>query len=339
MSEQTTVLHPVAISQVMVNFAARQGIAADRCLQGTGISTAELHDPDALIERAREMRLIENLIHALPHVSVLGFEVGLQYSISTFGIWGFAMRINRTLREAILCALRYLPLSTAYCRFQLLPDDLQTFGLRIDPDAIPAHLRTFLLQRDTATAINLIRELGLAGVDVQRLEFAGPAPVGAERIASLCGLVPHFGCTYNAIVMRRRDVELPLPMYDANLASFLDAQCRQQLERRQMTGVTGQVRQLVLGPLGLIASIEDVAEHMAMATRTLRRKLEDEGISYRNILDEERRQLAAQLLATTDIKLDVLALQLGYGDTPSFARAFRRWFGEAPGEYRRRRTS
>ncbi|MDD3763568.1 MAG: AraC family transcriptional regulator [Nevskiales bacterium] len=331
---QTAVLHPVAIGQVMVNFAARYGVDAETCLLGTDISEAQLRDPDALIERAQEMRLVENLILALPEVPALGFELGLQYNVATFGILGFALRISRNLREAVHHALRFLPLSTAYCRFELVPDP-GVFGVSLDPSGIPHHLRQFLLERDSATALNLLRELSLAGINIQRLEYQGPEPEYADRITALCGMAPHYGSTRNAIIVRSEDAEIPLPMYDAHLVRLLEDQCRAQLQRRQVTGVTGQVRQLVLGPLGLVASLEDAAEKLAMSPRSLRRKLEEEGTTFRAIVDTERKQLAAQLLQGSDMKLDELALQLGYGDTASFTRAFRRWFDQSPGEYRR----
>lgn len=331
---QTTILHPVAIAQVMVNFAARHGVDGDTCLLGTGISETQLRDPDALIDRAQEMRLVENLILALPDVPAPGFDLGMQYNVATFGIFGFAMRTSRNLREAMQYALRYLPLSTAYCRFDVFSDP-QVFGVSMDPDSIPHHLRRFLLERDSATAVNLLRELSLSGITVQRLEYQGPASEHAERIKALCGIAPTYECSRNAIILRREDAEIPLPMYDAHLVRLLDDQCRAQLQRRQVRGAGGQIRQLILGPLGLVASLEDVAQHLAMAPRSLRRKLEEEGTTFRAIVDAERKQLAVQLLQGTDMKIDELALQLGYADTASFTRAFRRWFEKAPGEYRK----
>lgn len=329
------VQHPAAITQVMVNFAARYGVDADTCLLGTGMTMAQLRDGDTLIDREQEMRLIENLILALPDVPALGFELGLQYNIATFGIWGFALRISRTLREACLMAMRYIPLSTAYCTLSVASDD-DEFSVIADPDPIPRHLRQFLLERDTGTAINLLKELSLAGVRVKRLEYQGRAPEHADRIEALCGVAPRYGSTRNAVVLRREDAEIPLPMYDAHLVRLLEDQCRTQLERRQVGGVTGQVRQLLLGPLGLVATLEDVAQHLAMAPRSLRRRLDAEGTRFRDLVEGERRQLAQQLLEGTEMKLDEMALQLGYGDTPSFTRAFRRWFGQSPGEYRKR---
>lgn len=334
MSAEASFQHPVAIAQVMVNFAAGHGVDAATCLLGTGITEAQLRDADALIAREQEMRLVENLILALPQVQAPGFELGLQYNVATFGIWGFVMRISRNLREATQSALRYLPLSTAYCQLALFSDERE-FGVSADPSGIPQHLRQFLLERDMATAVNLLHELGLRGLHVQRLEFQGRAPAHAGRIQELCGIAPRYGCSRNALVLRREDAETLLPMYDAHLVRLLEDQCRAQLERRQVAGVTGQVRRLLLGPLGLVASLEDVAQQLAMAPRSLRRRLEEEGTSFRDLVEAERKQAAVQLLEGTEMKIEEMALQLGYGDTASFTRAFRRWFGRAPGEYRK----
>lgn len=335
-SDIACIRHPVAIGQVMVNFAAEHGVDAETCLLGTGIRPEQLHEADALVDRTQEMRLIENLILALPEVPALGFELGLRYNVATFGIWGFVLRISRNLREAIDTAIRYLPLSTAYCRFETA-FDRDEFRVHADADALPSHLRQFLLERDTATAIHLFHELALSGTRVRRLDFAGPATAHAARIAERVGLVPRYGQPRNAIVLDRTDAERSLPMYDPHLVRMLEDQCRAQLERRRVAGLGGQVRQLLLGPLGLVASIDAVAARLAMSPRTLRRRLEDEGTSFRDLVEAERRQLAAQILDGSDMKLDELALHLGYSDTASFTRAFRRWFDCAPGEYRRSR--
>ena len=326
--------HPVAISQVMVNFAARYGVDVQTCLLGTGILEAQLRDADALIAREQEMRLIENLMLALPDVPALGFELGLRYNVATFGIWGFALRTSRNLREAIQYALRYLPLSTAYCRLAIFCDQHE-YGTSVDASAIPLHLRQFLLERDMATAIRLFDELALSGLQVLRLEFQGKPPAHAERIEALSGIAPHYECSRNAIVLRRQDAELPLPMYDIHLVRLLEEQCRAQLERRQVGGITGQVRQLLLGATGLAAPFEEVASQLAMAPRSLHRRLTEEGTSFRHLVDAERKQLAGQLLENTEMKQEEMAFQLGYGDPTAFARAFRRWFGQSPSEYRK----
>ncbi|MGB0220903.1 MAG: AraC family transcriptional regulator [Sinimarinibacterium flocculans] len=335
MSPGAEILHPVAISQVMIHFAAGHGVSEETCLLGTGIEPERLLDAEALITRDQEMRLVENLMLALPDVPALGFRLGLQYNVATFGIWGFALRTSRTLHDALRLALRYLPLSTAYCRIGMLEAD-DVLGIRMDPDEIPRHLRQFLLERDMATAIHLIRELSLTGLHVQALQLQIPEPDYAASLEALCGVRPAFGCGRNALLIPRAAADKPLPTFDAHLVRMLEDQCRQQLERRKQGGLTGQVRAQLLGPSGLVADIEEVAAAMAMSARSLRRKLDAEGTTFRQIVEGERRQLAEQLLRGTQMTLDEMAIQLGYSDTASFTRAFRRWQAVAPGEYRRR---
>lgn len=334
--QESPLMHPATIAQVMVNFAARFGVDRQACLLGTGVELDDLHRADTWLQRSQEMRLLENMIMSLPDVPALGFELGLQYNVSTFGIWGFAIRTSPTLAAAVETALRYLPLSTAYCRFSVIHTD-SAFGIAAHSDDIAQHLRHFLLERDLGTAFSLLRELGLNGVPVQRLEFQHLPETHVQRIEELTGIRPHTGCPHNAIILDRRHAELQLPTCDLHLLRVFEEQCSRQLRQRQVEGLTGQVRQILLGPMGLVSTLEDVARALSLSPRSLRRKLAQEGTNYSDLLEAERKQLASQLLST-QMKLDEMALHLGYGDTASFTRAFRRWTNCSPGEYRRIHT-
>ena len=78
---------------------------------------------------------------------------------------------------------------------------------------------------------------------------------------------------------------------------------------------------------------------MAISSRTLRRKLDTENTSFRAVVEEERKQMAFQLLTDSDMKIDELAAHLGYTDTSSFTRAFRRWSDCSPRDYRQSANS
>lgn len=317
----------------MINFAANLGVEKETCLLGTNIPETLFNDSEALITRVQEMKLIENLMMALPNEQALGFRLGLKYSVSTFGVWGFAMRTSRTLREASVIALRYQPLSTAYCRLTQHEDN-GNFSIRLDPSSIPPPFRQFLLERDIATGTNLINELSLAGVKLSKIEFQGPPPEHAAEIETLINMKPNYNCAHNLLSVTTEEADRILPTYDSQLVRLMSDQCHRQLEHRAQTGFSGQVRQQILGPLGLVASLEEVAKALAMSPRSLRRKLEAENTNYKNLLDQERQQIAQQLLRGSKMKLDELAFHLGYTDTASFSRAFRRWKGCSPGEYR-----
>jgi len=332
-SDFKSIRHPVAISQVMVNFAAGLGVDRDTCLLGTGITERDLRDGETLVTRGQEMRLIENLMLALPDEPALGFQLGLQYSLATFGTWGFALRTSRTLREAVARAVRYLPLSTAYCHvFEF--EQGRAFAIGMDAAGIPHHLRQFLLERDMATAMHLLRELSLSSVDILALTFRELPEGHSHKIEELCGVTPIAGHERNTIQIHTEVADQPLATYDPHLVRMLEDQCRQRLERLQTTTLAGQVRQKLNGSTGLVASIDEVAGALGLSPRSLRRKLDQEDTSFRALVEDERRQLALQLLTNSDMKLDELAIHLGYNDTASFTRAFRRWMGVSPGEYR-----
>lgn len=333
MQHSDDTLHPVAISQVMINFAQRNGIDQQTCLLGTGILESELSSGEGLVTRTQETRLIENLMLALPEAGAGGFELGLQYSLATFGVWGFALRTCKTLREAVALGLRYLPLSTAYCCIAVCEDG-EAFGVVFDPDPIPPHLRQFLLERDMATALSLVREITFQGVEFKGVEFTGEPDVSASAIESLCGITPTFHAGANRILVNRAGAGQPFPGYDPVLTRMLEQQCQQRMDTVENSGLAGKVRQKLLGELGLGATLNDMASELALSTRSLRRKLEQEGASYRDLVEEERRQLALQLLNTTTMKIEELAAHLGYTDAGSFVRAFRRWQGCSPSAYR-----
>lgn len=81
----------------------------------------------------------------------------------------------------------------------------------------------------------------------------------------------------------------------------------------------------------------NMAQALLLSQRTLQRRLQEEGTSYQQLLDDTRRELAEQYLGQVDLTLLEVAYLLGFADPSNFFRAFRRWFGETPGEYRGRR--
>ena len=327
------ILHSPAIAQVMVNFAAEFGLSEADCLANTGISSEVLKDPNALIKRSQEMRLIENLMANLSHVPALGFELGSRYSTSTFGVWGFVLTTSKNLKEAAMAASRYLRLSTAYCSIHLeISDD--ELAIVMDAEGIPEHLRYFLRDRDLATGLNLARQVNLVSQPARRVELTGPRPEYAARVEELAALPVQYGAKRNRVVMPLQEALKPLPTYNERVVRQLEDQCRALLPQREISGIAEQVRAVLLAPDGFLKSAEEVAEGLGLSLRSLRRKLDAEDSSFRIIQEQARRELAEQMLSSTAMTIEELAFHLGYSDAASFTRAFRRSHEVSPGEYR-----
>jgi AraC-like DNA-binding protein len=116
------------------------------------------------------------------------------------------------------------------------------------------------------------------------------------------------------------------------------AQCEQILERRRRRhGLSAQVRSELLSAPGEMPGLDTVAASLHMHPRTGRRRLAEEGTSFRALTNDVRATLATELLSQVGLTVEQVARRLGYAETAAFNHAFSRWFGLAPNEYRRSR--
>ena len=327
----------VVSAQLLLQLAADHGLPAAAALEGTGISPETLADTQQEISGAQELRLAGNLVKALGHVPGLGLEAGLRYHLSAYGIWGFALLSSPTFRSAADIALRYLDLSYAFVRFGLREQRGELHVL-MDDREIPEDTRRFLLERDFAAFINMVRELRPGGLPILGAQFAFRRPAYADRFAALLGAEPRFDAAEHSAWLDAAYVDAPLPQGNSVMASMGQEQCRQLLARRRVrTGFAGRVRDRLLQNPGEMPGVEAVAAEMHMAVRSLRRRLDEEDTSFRALVDEVRQALAEELLTTAKMKLDEVAMRLGYSEPAAFVHAFKRWKGISPMAYRAQR--
>ncbi len=132
-------------------------------------------------------------------------------------------------------------------------------------------------------------------------------------------------------------MEMTLPTANEALAQLHDRFAGEYLARFSESRVTHQARQVLcrLLPQGE-PKRDSVAQLLHLSQRTLQRRLQEEGTSYQQLLDDTRRELAEQYLGQPNLTLLEVAYLLGFADPSNFFRAFRRWFDMTPGEYRAR---
>jgi AraC-like DNA-binding protein len=149
-----------------------------------------------------------------------------------------------------------------------------------------------------------------------------------RRYEEVFGVRPEFGAPEHGIALDAALLNMPLPQAEAHTADLAEAECRRLVEqRRPHAGLAGQVHQVLLDRSQEPPSLAEVAGTLHLSPRTLRRRLADEGVSYRSLLDEVRGQLAQELLLNGRLTVEEVAQRLGYAETSSFTHAFRRWTG------------
>lgn len=317
---------------LLVGLAGERGVDAAACLRGSGITLRILRDPYAEIEARQELAVVRNVVRLLGREPALGLEAGRRYHLTAYGIWGYALLASRTLRSALDVALRYLDLTYAFCRFaaESRADELRVV---IDGAAVPDDCRQFLVERDTAAAVALHRELFHDPIPLRRVEFGFPAPPYAARFREYFAGPVAFGRPTAGFAIDAAWADRPLPQANEQTARVCEEQCRVLLDRRRGPArVAERVRHALLRP-GAAASLDAVSTALGMAPRTLHRHLAAEGTSFRRLVSEVREALAEEMLAQR-MTVEEVAERLGYAEPASFIHAFRRWKGVPPGAYR-----
>ncbi len=325
----------VAGAQMLTQLAQEHGVSIAACLRDTRLDAAALADPQTEITAAQELQLIRNLVRELGHIPGIGLDAGMRYHISVAGMWGFAVASSLTYRRAAKLLGKFHDLTFAFVRFRLKRKD-ERYMVLMDDTEIPADLKTFLIERDFAGFITMGKDMRPGGLPLRGVDFRGPRPPYANRFRALCGVEPRFGAATNALWVDAEALDIPLTQGDSILARMLEEQCRHLLARRQMRGgIAGKVRDVLLRSPDEIPGVDYVASRLLMAPRSLRRRLEQEGTSFREVVTEVRQALAEEMLTGTRIKLEEIAIRLGYSDPSSFIAAFKRWRGVSPDSFRR----
>ena len=152
----------------------------------------------------------------------------------------------------------------------------------------------------------------------------------------------HFQCPVkykaakNVLVFNKSDMDTAFLTYNADLlaavAPQLEAELKQQLaEKNFREQVKGTLKRLLAGER---PAIEHVARELRLSKRTLQRRLTEDGITFQQLMEEARRELAQHYLLHSSLELNETAYLLGYEDANSFFRAFHEWEGTTPGQWR-----
>jgi len=322
-----------ASSLLMVTFAERDGVTPADLLAGTGLTLEMLRDPRREITAHQELLVAERVVTTLDRPA-LGLAVGLTYPASTFGIFGYAALTSPTLRAAIEFGLRYYELSFGFCLPTVELGDEQVRLTLADP-ALPEPLSHFLIERDLASIYRWTGDL-VGPVPLDDVTFSFTVPDSDAYEAAL-GVRPVFGQPQTTTTFTASILDEPLPQANEVTVVAAEEACRAMVaERRSRTGIAHDVRDCLVTASGPPPAIDEVARLLNTSERTLRRRLAEEGTSYRGLLSEVRLTLAEQMLATGALSVEDVAIRLGYSEATPFIAAFKRWTGVTPARWQRR---
>jgi AraC-like DNA-binding protein len=197
---------------------------------------------------------------------------------------------------------------------------------KVPDEAVDAGLATFVSMCRTSYG----DDFHPLRVETQRPEFDDPAPFIEYFHAPV-----EFSAPDNILYFSKESLEAHLPTANPRLARVNDRIITQYLAQfdKGSTAMRVRARLIDLLSAGNVTQ-QDVADSLHMSLRTLQRKLSQEGTSYKELLDETRRELANQYLRQATLSVSEVTYLLGFSEPSNFARAFKRWTGRTPSEFR-----
>lgn len=265
-----------------------------------------------------------------------GLAVGARMRVAVYHAIGCSWISSATLLEALQRLVRYREvLSTVDLNVELALRDGDKWCLSVGfPD--PA------LAAGRANIDGFAR--GLVGL-MQAATYPEFQPLAvdlphddaglAERYcAALCPDV-RFNQPQVSICVAKADAEAPLPGDNPELATANDLVAERYLASLDPARVATEVRELLVEmlPSGTVRQ-EDIAERMNRSLSTLQRQLTSEGMNFQQLRDDTRRRLAEDYIRANELSLSQIAYLLGFSDQSNFSRAFKRWTGRSPREFR-----
>jgi AraC-like DNA-binding protein len=336
----TDKVYPVSGIATIVDAIEAEGVASLEALDGVHLSPPQLRSPETRISLSQVIQCYRNASQ-LSADPFFAYHAGLRFHVSTYGMYGFAILSSTDFRQAAHFAEQYHQLVSGDVVITFKEKD--GYGIwTIEPAPLPlvdARLYSFIVELHFGIIVSLSRDIMGASFMPRelRVTYNSINSTIDRQPPNIFGCPVLFGRTENALVLDKQWLDGPAKL--GNELTYLEVTklCDQLMEEMHLRiGLAGSVREVLLINLAQQISFDAVAKRLKISTRTLKRKLRQEGTSYRKIVDGLRTQLAIKYLRDTELTIEEIASCLGFGDTASFRHAFRRWTKKTPGEFKRK---
>jgi AraC-like DNA-binding protein len=321
----------------IVDFIERHGGDIDSIFGNAGIAPDVVGEPTLKLGLDRYCALFEQAARRTGNDN-FGLWFGHQFEPRDLGLWGYAAVSAPTLGSALSALVELFPLhqESSSMRFGPIGGGLLRLEYRIEASSIierrqDAELSLGMFQ-------NLIRECLGRSWAAEEVHFEHPRPAGWAEHERAFSAPVYFSRPTNALIFRDCMLERPMPARDPRLAATMRT-CLYQLASRngRRASLAERIRSLVRAMLpDGYPPLESVAARLKLSPSSLQRELAEEGLSFRDLVEDTRRTLAMSYLRDRQLPLSEIALLLGYSELSAFSRAVRRWTGAPPRAVRAR---
>ncbi len=307
-------------------------------LARVGLGAEALKNPDTRLPTRQALSLLQAAIEVSGDEN-LGLKLSQLYEAGVFTVLDYLAHSSATLREAIDRMCRYERIHQNGWRTTLRVEATKaTLGQDVLLPFVPPPQ---VAENSLANLLMIGRNLTGRPLTPIEVWFKHAKPRDTREHERVFGCPIRFSAETDALIFDRGWLDLPLSNANPALAETLERHARDLLDKlARGDSLSDRVRRQLsaLLPDGSIG-LDRIARELDMSARTLQRRLNDEGTSLKELLEQLRIELSLRYLAEPTLGIEDVALLLGFSDSRAFRRAFKRWKSMSPTQHRRRAAS
>lgn len=313
----------------LLQAVALQGLDEDSILTNAGLDKTCLSADNGRISLEDTLALWR-AIEQLSGDPLFGLKIGLSLKPGHFQLFASTMLSSSTLGDAIDKILKYQRLISDGGAFSMLSQG-DTTTLIYTPSS--SHFSYHQIDAVMVAIVGLVRWVLTRDIVPIKVTLSHSHQDGLPQYKALYGCDVVCGHPQNSMQLNTSLIQEALPGFDQGLAEVHQKIADTQLKRLIEPDVITRVKEQLLLSDARVTR-DEIAAHLAMSGRSLQRKLQEQGSSFQKLHDEYRHQQSLMLLANKELSLVDISLRLGFSESSTFYRAFKRWQSVTPGEYR-----
>ena len=313
--------------------AKAAGIALDPLLKQAGLTHHEIEDPRSVIKVRDQVNFL-NLVATALEDDLLGFHLAHTVDPRQLGPLHYVLASSETLIDALQRAVRYSSIVNEGISLKCI--DGKSLRISFHCVGVGRHLDTHQIEGFMTALVRMCRQLTGLRLLPNRVRLMHHRARNAE-FAKFFGDNIEFGATADDITFSNNIGQSPVVSADPYLNKLMISYCEEAISHRPKA--RGSFRSRVENVIATLlphgkAHASEVAHKLGVSQRTFARRLSEEGLSFSEVLDGLRSDLANRHLADRDLAISQIAWLLGYRDVGAFSHAFKRWTGKTPGQAR-----
>lgn len=320
----------------MLLYLSSLGIDTKKFLQESGVNISVTGSPDTRVAIQDFYRIQQNAL-TITKDSLFGLHLGEFAAPGSFSILGYIMMNCRTLEEALEKICQYQEVIGNFIQIRISKNKEEatlSFDIRL---ANLSNIR-HCYEASVSSFVNLIRSVTGNRPQLKKITFSHEAGSDNGEYNRVFGCPISFNQEQTSIVFDKKVVKTPIAMNNPQLLELFEKHARSVIDLNTSDKYyTGKVSGLILDWLSDgTPPIERAAKELSMSVRSLQTKLSGEGVTYRQLLENIRKDLASGYLRENRFSIDDIAWLLGFSEPSIFRKSFKKWTGETPGSYRHR---